>query len=178
MLAPQSGAAQWGRPTSHARIYRCPMTRNPSRKASKAASTNWKRSSRNSKPATCTLERSLELFEKGMTLSESCRKQLEEAETRVEMLIRKDGKLQPEPFRPDKGMSLREYLAAAAAARGLRTRPPGPRRNGPARNHPPGHALQPVRRRKTHPPDALPGGRAARSPSTRTASVTPPARSN
>ena len=49
-----------------------------------------------------SLERSLELFEKGMGLSECCRKQLEEAETRVEMLIRKDGKIQPEPFRPDK----------------------------------------------------------------------------
>ena len=49
------------------------------------------------------LERSLELFEKGMALSDACRKQLEEAETRVELLIRKDGKLQPEPFRPDKG---------------------------------------------------------------------------
>ena len=49
-----------------------------------------------------SLERSLELFEKGMALSDSCRKQLEEAETRVEMLIRKDGKIQPEPFRPDK----------------------------------------------------------------------------
>lgn len=48
------------------------------------------------------LERSLELFEKGMALSEACRKQLENAETRVEMLIRKDGKLQAEPFRPDK----------------------------------------------------------------------------
>ena len=48
------------------------------------------------------LEKSLELFEKGMALSETCRKQLENAETRVEMLIRKDGKLQPEPFRPDK----------------------------------------------------------------------------
>jgi exodeoxyribonuclease VII small subunit len=48
------------------------------------------------------LERSLELFEKGMALSEICRKQLEKAETRVEMLIRKEGKLQPEPFRPDK----------------------------------------------------------------------------
>lgn len=46
------------------------------------------------------LERSLELFEKGMALSETCRKQLEEAETRVEMLIRREGKLQPEPFRP------------------------------------------------------------------------------
>jgi len=48
------------------------------------------------------LERSLELFEKGMALSEVCRKQLENAETRVEILIRKDGKMQPEPFRPDK----------------------------------------------------------------------------
>ena len=48
------------------------------------------------------LERSLELFEKGMALSETCRKQLANAETRVEMLIRKEGKLQPEPFRPDK----------------------------------------------------------------------------
>jgi exodeoxyribonuclease VII small subunit len=48
------------------------------------------------------LERSLELFEKGMSLSETCRKQLQEAETRVEMLIRKDGKYQAEPFRPEK----------------------------------------------------------------------------
>lgn len=49
------------------------------------------------------LERSLELFEKGMRLSDTCRKQLEEAETRVEMLIRKEGKIQAEPFRPEKG---------------------------------------------------------------------------
>jgi exodeoxyribonuclease VII small subunit len=49
------------------------------------------------------LEKSLELFEKGMALSETCRKQLEEAETRVEMLIRKDSKIQPEPYRPEKG---------------------------------------------------------------------------
>lgn len=48
------------------------------------------------------LERSLELFERGMSLSDTCRKQLEAAETRVEMLIRKDGKIQAEPFRPDK----------------------------------------------------------------------------
>ena len=39
------------------------------------------------------LERSLELFERGMNLSDTCRKQLEDAETRVEMLIRKEGKL-------------------------------------------------------------------------------------
>jgi exodeoxyribonuclease VII small subunit len=49
-----------------------------------------------------SLERSLELFERGMHLSETCRRQLEEAETRVEMLIRKEGKLQAEPFRPEK----------------------------------------------------------------------------
>ena len=48
------------------------------------------------------LEQSLELFEKGMALSETCRKQLEAAETRVEMLLKKDGKLQAEPFRPEK----------------------------------------------------------------------------
>ena len=49
-----------------------------------------------------SLERSLELFERGMNLSDTCRKQLEGAETRVEMLIRKDGKLTAEPFRPEK----------------------------------------------------------------------------
>ena len=48
-----------------------------------------------------SLERSLELFERGMGLSETCRKQLEGAETRVEMLIRKEGKMTAEPFRPE-----------------------------------------------------------------------------
>jgi exonuclease VII small subunit len=37
-----------------------------------------------------------------MNLSDTCRKQLEGAETRVEMLIRKEGKLTAEPFRPEK----------------------------------------------------------------------------
>ena len=45
------------------------------------------------------LERSIELFERGVALSETCRKQLEDAETRVEILMRREGKLQPEPFR-------------------------------------------------------------------------------
>jgi exodeoxyribonuclease VII small subunit len=49
-----------------------------------------------------TLERSLELFERGMGLSESCRKQLQEAETRVDVLIRNSGKMTAEPFRPEK----------------------------------------------------------------------------
>jgi len=48
------------------------------------------------------LERSLVLFERGMELSEACRKQLDEAETRIEVLARRGGKLQPEPFLPDK----------------------------------------------------------------------------
>ena len=49
-----------------------------------------------------SLERSIELFERGMNLSDACRKQLEEAETRVEVLIRKEGKIAAEPFRPEK----------------------------------------------------------------------------
>jgi exodeoxyribonuclease VII small subunit len=48
------------------------------------------------------LDRSLELFARGMQLSEVCRKQLEMAETRVEMLIRKEGSYQPEPFSSEK----------------------------------------------------------------------------
>jgi len=49
-----------------------------------------------------SLERSIQLFERGMGLSDTCRKQLEEAETRVEILIRKEGKIAAEPFRPEK----------------------------------------------------------------------------
>ncbi len=48
------------------------------------------------------LDRSLDLFSRGMQLSETCRKQLEEAETRVEQLIRKEGTYQPEPFGTEK----------------------------------------------------------------------------
>ncbi len=48
------------------------------------------------------LERALELFERGMKLSEACRKQLEEAETRIEILTRRAGEIQPQPFRTDK----------------------------------------------------------------------------
>ena len=48
------------------------------------------------------LERALALFEKGVGLSDTCRKQLLEAETRVEILLKKNGKLQPEPFPADK----------------------------------------------------------------------------
>src|ERR1700733_9848265 len=65
------------------------------------------------------LDRSLDLFSRGMKLSETCRKQLEEAETRVEQLIRKEGGWQPEPFRPEKKrapskrnvMTLKEFFS-------------------------------------------------------------------
>jgi exodeoxyribonuclease VII small subunit len=44
------------------------------------------------------LEKSLTLFEEGMQLSGACRKELEEAEGKVEMLLKQNGKLQAEPF--------------------------------------------------------------------------------
>ena len=46
------------------------------------------------------LEHALKLFEEGMQLSTACRKELEEAEGKVEILLKKNGKLQPEPGRP------------------------------------------------------------------------------
>ncbi len=48
------------------------------------------------------LERALDLFERGMKLSESCRKQLQDAESRVEILMRRAGEVQAQPFRTDK----------------------------------------------------------------------------
>jgi exodeoxyribonuclease VII small subunit len=44
------------------------------------------------------LEKSLMLFEEGMQLSGACRKELEEAEGKVEILLKQNGKLQAEPF--------------------------------------------------------------------------------
>ena len=46
------------------------------------------------------LEKSLTLFEEGMHLSTTCRKELELAEGKVEILLKKNGKLQAEPFEP------------------------------------------------------------------------------
>jgi exodeoxyribonuclease VII small subunit len=46
------------------------------------------------------LEKSLTLFEEGMQLSAICRKELEEAEGKVEILLKHNGKLQAEPFEP------------------------------------------------------------------------------
>ena len=47
------------------------------------------------------LEKALELFERGMHLSEACRKQLTEAETRVEILMKKGDDVEAEPFLPE-----------------------------------------------------------------------------
>ena len=44
------------------------------------------------------LEKALGLFEEGIALSTSCRKELEAAEGKVEILLKQNGKLQPEPF--------------------------------------------------------------------------------
>ena len=45
------------------------------------------------------LERALELFEEGMQLSTQCRRQLEEAENKIEILLKKgEGKVIAEPF--------------------------------------------------------------------------------
>jgi len=48
----------------------------------------------------------MKLFEEGVALSRECQKQLEEAEGRVEILLKKadeaDGKLAAEPFDPER----------------------------------------------------------------------------
>jgi exodeoxyribonuclease VII small subunit len=46
------------------------------------------------------LEKSLTLFEEGIQLSSACRKELEAAEGKVEILLKKNGKLQAEAFEP------------------------------------------------------------------------------
>jgi exodeoxyribonuclease VII small subunit len=46
------------------------------------------------------LEKSLTLFEEDMQLSAACRKELEEAEGKVEILLKQNGKLQAEAFEP------------------------------------------------------------------------------
>lgn len=49
------------------------------------------------------LEDSLKLFEEGMALSAACKRELEAAEGKVQILIRqRDGSLKTEPFPPEK----------------------------------------------------------------------------
>jgi len=52
--------------------------------------------------ADLSLDDAMKLFEEGVTLSRECQKQLEEAEGRIEILLKKaDGKIAPAPFEPD-----------------------------------------------------------------------------
>jgi exodeoxyribonuclease VII small subunit len=44
------------------------------------------------------LEQAIALFEEGMKLSNSCRSELENAEGKVEILLKQNGKLHPEAF--------------------------------------------------------------------------------
>jgi len=49
-----------------------------------------------------SLDEAMKLFEEGVALSRECQKQLEEAEGKVEILLKKaDGKLAAEPFDPE-----------------------------------------------------------------------------
>jgi exodeoxyribonuclease VII small subunit len=49
------------------------------------------------------LEESLKLFEEGVTLSAACKKELDEAEGKVQTLVKqRDGSLKAEPFLTDK----------------------------------------------------------------------------
>lgn len=45
-----------------------------------------------------SLEKSLTLFEEGIELSSTCRKELDQAEGKVEILLKQNGKLQTEPL--------------------------------------------------------------------------------
>jgi exodeoxyribonuclease VII small subunit len=47
------------------------------------------------------LEQSLALFEKGVALSGACKRQLEDAETRVEILLKRDSQVVAVPFDPE-----------------------------------------------------------------------------
>jgi exodeoxyribonuclease VII small subunit len=52
--------------------------------------------------ANLSLDDAMKLFEEGVQLSRECQKQLEQAEGRVEILLKKaDGKLAAEPFEPE-----------------------------------------------------------------------------
>lgn len=49
-----------------------------------------------------SLDEAMKLFEEGVALSRECQKQLEEAEGKVEILLKKaDGRIAAEPFEPE-----------------------------------------------------------------------------
>ena len=53
-----------------------------------------------------SLDEAMKLFEEGVKLSRDCQKQLEEAEGKVEILLKKaDGKITAQPFEPEEESS-------------------------------------------------------------------------
>jgi len=46
------------------------------------------------------LEKAIQVFERGVALSDRCRQELEDAETRVEILMKRGDKVEAEPFEP------------------------------------------------------------------------------
>ena len=58
--------------------------------------------------ANLPLDQAMKLFEEGMQLSATCRKQLEEAEGKVEILLKQNGKVQAEPFESPAEKALRK----------------------------------------------------------------------
>jgi exodeoxyribonuclease VII small subunit len=62
------------------------------------------------------LERALELFEDGVGLARRCQSQLEDAERKVELLLRERGEIKAVPFEPPRDASTEETSKAAARA--------------------------------------------------------------
>ena len=57
---------------------------------------------RNLESANLPLDEAMKLFEEGMQLSRDCQKQLEQAEARVEILLKKaGGEMAAQPFEPE-----------------------------------------------------------------------------
>src|SRR5215813_9300950 len=56
------------------------------------------------------LERALELFEEGIGLARRCQTQLEEAERKVELLLRERGEIRTVPFEPKAATSASERV--------------------------------------------------------------------
>ena len=52
-----------------------------------------------------TLDESLKIFEQGMTLAKYCTKKLDDAENKIEVLLKKDGELIKEDFEVPEGQN-------------------------------------------------------------------------
>lgn len=62
------------------------------------------------------LERALELFEEGVSLTRNCQQQLEDAERKVELLLRERGEIKVVPFEPKAEAAASEPTPPALAS--------------------------------------------------------------